>query len=690
MAGSRTAWGIDIGTTSLKALKLQLQGGKLEVLAVEVIEHERFLTEPDVDRREVVGQSLRKLLDRNPLRGEKVFVSAPGATSFARFVKLPPVEPRKIPEIVRFEAIQQIPFPLDQVNWDYHSFQNADSPDVEIGIFAIKKDIVAQLLADFRTAGVTVHGVQIAPLAIYNAMTYEQAVKDKGTIVLDIGADHSDLIMMDQGRLWLRTINLGGNSFTEALAKSFKQQFRRAEQLKKTAATSKYARQIFQAMRPTFADLVPEIQRSIGYYNSGHRDNKIEQIVGTGNSFQLSNLQKYLQQYLGMEVRRLDSFSKVTGEAKLQASMGEHILGLPVAYGLALQGLDLATVESNLLPVEIARKMLWARKRPWFIATAALVAVSAMVAYGRYYLDKSAYQTSVHNPQLTQNNIFIHKVSQWQADYNDVSNTYLKNLGQVQRYLAMGADRRVWPEIISTLYKSLPQAGPMPQGAGVDWKIMIQSITSKYVPNMTVRTTGGAPQSKRGFVLTIHGYTPYRQAPFILEHFMAALQHNAPRHQAGSTTRPAAQNGVQATPLPFYIVVPPNVLQISRIGRRAVQGEAVGFHPWGSDLGPFVKEFLSSFEPKSATSPTPAPANSGPTNGNPPGAFPQFNPGGNFQTGNGGYPGAPYGGQSQPKLGVINPDNGRSLTSATAFEMTVLVYLRSAGPARPAVAGYGQ
>ncbi len=690
MAGSRTAWGIDIGTTSLKALKLQLQGGKLEVLAVEVIDHERFLTEPDVDRREVVGQSLRKFLDRNPIRGEQVFVSAPGATSFARFVKLPPVEPRKIPEIVRFEAIQQIPFPLDQVNWDYHSFQNADSPDVEIGIFAIKKDIVAQLLADFRTAGVTVHGVQIAPLAIYNAMAYEQTVNDKGTIVLDIGADHSDLIMMDQGRLWLRTINLGGNSFTEALSKSFKQQFRRAEQLKKTAATSKYARQIFQAMRPTFADLVPEIQRSIGFYNSGHRDNKIEQIVGTGNSFQLSNLQKYLQQYLGMDVRRLDSFTKVTGEARLLASMGEHILGLPVAYGLALQGLDLATVESNLLPVEIARKMLWAQKRPWFIATAALVAVSGMVAYGRYYLDKNAYQTSVHNPELTQNQLFIHQVSQWQAEYNDVSNTYLKNLGQVQRYLAMGTDRQVWPKIISTLYKSLPQAGPMPQGTGSDWKILIQSISSKYVPNMTVRTAGSVPQSRRGFVLTIHGYTPYQQAPLILEHFMAALQHNAPSLVPGSTTRPAAKNEVSSAPLPFYIVVPPNVLQISRIGRRAVQGEAVGFHPWGSNLGPFTREFLSDFVHKPVKSQTTAPANSGSINGNPPGVFPQFNSGAGFPPGAGGFQGAPYGGQSRQKLGIINPDNGKSLTGATAFEMTVLVYLRSTGSTRPAAAGYGE
>jgi type IV pilus assembly protein PilM len=76
------------------------------------------------------------------------------------------VETKKIPEIVRFEAIQQIPFPLEQVNWDYHTFQHPDSPDVEVGIFAMKKELVAQILSNFRAADIAVGGVQISPLEL--------------------------------------------------------------------------------------------------------------------------------------------------------------------------------------------------------------------------------------------------------------------------------------------------------------------------------------------------------------------------------------------------------------------------------------------------------------------------------------------------------------------------------------------
>ena len=108
----------------------------------EVIEHDKFLTEPDVDRDALIRATLQKFVTKHAVRKDVVYIGVPGSSTFARFVKLPPVETKKIPEIVRFEAVQQIPFPLDQVNWDFHTFQHPDSPDVEVGIFAMKKDLV--------------------------------------------------------------------------------------------------------------------------------------------------------------------------------------------------------------------------------------------------------------------------------------------------------------------------------------------------------------------------------------------------------------------------------------------------------------------------------------------------------------------------------------------------------------------
>ena len=57
-----------------------------------------------------------------------VAISVPGQSGLARFVKLPPVEEKKITDIVKFEAKQQIPFPLDEVVWDYQRSARASSP----------------------------------------------------------------------------------------------------------------------------------------------------------------------------------------------------------------------------------------------------------------------------------------------------------------------------------------------------------------------------------------------------------------------------------------------------------------------------------------------------------------------------------------------------------------------------------
>ena len=305
---SNVAWGIDIGNRALKAIKLVREGDVLRVDDFEVIEHESVLSNAGDNRESLIQSALANFVQRHQLKSGQVAVGVSGQSSFARFIKLPPVEPKKIPEIVRFEAIQQIPFPLDDVEWSYQLFQPADSPDVEVGIFAMRKELVNQHITYFTDSDLNVQVVQMNPLADYNAMYHDGKVHGT-TMIIDLGAENTDLIICDEESIWMRSIPIGGNNFTEALAKAFKLNFQKAEELKRNAASSKYARQIFQAMRPIFADLVAEIQRSIGFYASVHRDSRIRKILAIGGTFKLPGLQKYLQQNLQLDVERLDSLT---------------------------------------------------------------------------------------------------------------------------------------------------------------------------------------------------------------------------------------------------------------------------------------------------------------------------------------------------------------------------------------------
>lgn len=396
MATTKAAWGIDMGRCALKAVKVRLAGeNKVEIVAADYIEHEKILTQPDADRQGLIAAALEKFLSRNDVSKDLVVVGVPGQHTLARFTKLPPVAPKRIPDIVRYEADQQIPFDMDEVIWDYQTFQQEGLPDIEVGIFAMKRELIREHLLHFEQATIEPIAVQSGPLAIYNAAVHDGLVGNETTILLDIGAENTDLVIATPNSLWTRTVPIGGNAFTDALVKAFKLSFSKAEGHKRTAATNKYAKQMFTAMRPTFADLVQELQRSIGFYSSTHRDASVERVVGVGNAFLLPGLQRYLQQNLGLPVENPATFKN----AAVSLTGGEDVfkeqfLSYFAAYGLALQGLDVTKVTSNLLPAEIAKQSVWRKKRPAFAAAAAFLVLSGGLIWFRQAVDMRALAAS--------------------------------------------------------------------------------------------------------------------------------------------------------------------------------------------------------------------------------------------------------------------------------------------------------
>jgi len=385
---AKTAWGVDVGNCTLKAIKLAAAGEGVQVLDFTVIQHEKILSQPDLEpaqRAELVKAALTTLMEQHDLSGCPVVVSVPGQNSFARFIKLPPVESKRIPDIVRFEAMQQIPFDMNDVEWDWQAFTSPNSPEVEVGIFAIKRDLVGKMLQPFAAVKCPVSMVQMTPMALYNFLRFDQGRvlgtgSEEAIIVLDIGAENTELVIADSRRVWQRSIPIGGNQFTAAVQKAFKLGFAKAEGIKRTANTSKYARQIFQAMRSVFADLAAEIQRSIGFYSSSNRNAQFRKVLALGNAMKLPGLTKFLQQSLSLPIKRLDSFESAKLASGLSvAQFAENVPSLAGAYGLALQGLGLSAITSNLLPRELERQALWQGKRRWFAAASALFMLAALL-----------------------------------------------------------------------------------------------------------------------------------------------------------------------------------------------------------------------------------------------------------------------------------------------------------------------
>ena len=584
MASNAAVWGIDIGQCGLKAIKLQLSGDAIEMAAFDYVEHAKILSQPDAERPALIRNALETFLSRNDVTGDGIFVSVPGQQTFSRFTKLPPVEPKRIPEIVQFEASQQIPFDMDAVVWDYQIFTDETSPDVEVGIFAMKRDLIRKALEPLTELELQPIGVQAGPLALYNALKYDGYLEGGGaTIIVDVGAENSDLIVAEGDSIWTRNVPLGGNNFTESLVKAFKLSFAKAESLKRTAASSKYARQIFQAMRPVFADLVAEIQRSIGFYTSTHRHAKLERCIGMGNAFKLPGLQKFLQQNLSLPVQLPASFKRLgTSQTSGAPEFMEHILTFGTAYGLAAQGLGVATVNSSLLPPEVLRQAMWRKKRVWFGAAAACLVVSALGIWSRYVMDQSALARTRGSSAMslspdqadrlikagvTGDPASYEYADQIRAAAEALASEYQqRSVGsederqKMERILDLEGHKVLWMRILETVHRSLPQpqhelrdAGesadavkaayarvPRPQRT----EIYIDTFQSEYTPNVNEDflfddmddplAAGGASEALPGFWVTLQGWTPNAGGyEFIDRNFLKPLVANSLREKAG-------------------------------------------------------------------------------------------------------------------------------------------------------------
>jgi hypothetical protein len=222
---------------------------------------------------------------------------------------------------------------------------------------------------------------------------------------------------------------------------------------------SKYARQIFQAMRPVFTDWSGEVQRSLGFYTSSNPDVKIARVVAMGGGTKLRGLVKYLSQTLQLPVEKPEAFKRLAvGAGVSAAKFHENVADFGVVYGLGLQGLGMARIESNLLPKSIARSMAWESKTKYFVGAALMLLTVSGLCLGRVLYDSFTYNSGSTEAKRSQSKRVAseaHKVfeqtggaEKQEADYQD----RMKKDFEWFRY------RDVIPQLHEILIAALPNA----------------------------------------------------------------------------------------------------------------------------------------------------------------------------------------------------------------------------------------
>jgi len=512
MAVGKAVWGIDIGQSALKALKCRMHedGFWMVAEAFDFIEYPNPLNQAGAGSEGLIKDALREFLSRNDIRNDAISISVPGQAGLARFFKAPPVEAKRIADIVKYEAKQQIPFPLEDVIWDYQPMPGSHeeegiSLETEIGIFAMKRDQIFRSLQPYLDTGIDVDIVQLTPISLYNFVAndqltinplkeeYDPANQPNSYVIVSMGTETTDLVITNGFRVWQRSLPIGGNHFTKQLTKELKLTFAKAEHLKRHASEAENAKLVFQAMRPVFNDLVTEIQRSIGFFQTLDRKAKISRIIPIGNGMKLPGLIPYLGKNLGYDVVELDGYQKLTGtEVTSAPSFRENMLSFATCYGLCLQGLQKSALRTNLLPQEILIDRIVRQKKPWAVAAVASLLLACALNFGFHW---QAYN-SAHIPQFDDALSKVETVESTSQTYKSTDSqlmTEKENLEMIGRYVVGNEEnRRLWPELMKAITASLPTDPDLEPGRVSDKPIdqrpdlQIEAIESQYFPDLSL------------------------------------------------------------------------------------------------------------------------------------------------------------------------------------------------------------
>ncbi len=340
--------GLDIGTSAVKVvlLKEQHKAYTLQALGIEPLPPEVIVDGAIMDIG-IVVEAIRKIMSAQRIKTKNVAISVSGHSVIVKRITLPKMSQEELADSIHWEAEQYIPFDIEDVNIDFHIFEefnDESSSEMDVILVAVKKDKVNDYTNLVRQAGLTPVVVDVDGFAIGNQYEINYGVQSEKIVALiDIGAGVMNInIMQGSTHMLYRDISIGGNQFTDAIQKELNVSFDQAEQLKMGEAVEGInPESVNEIVNSVLEDISHEIQRSFDYFKATSSTPGIDNIILTGGCSKIrgGGIAKFLSERLGVEVMIGNPFNNITyNERKFDPVMIEEVAPLcSVAVGLALR-----------------------------------------------------------------------------------------------------------------------------------------------------------------------------------------------------------------------------------------------------------------------------------------------------------------------------------------------------------------
>lgn len=466
MAAPKGILALNLGTQTISLAEFERNedGG----LTLSRLKQGEILGDPSADPTRAAQTKLQveQIVGELGVKGRSVNYAIASHVIFTRPVTLPSVgDATQVEQIVAFEAQQNVPYPIDEVVWDWQLLDAGDGGQVEVILAAIKSDLLDEINTSAQAGGLKPAVVEIAPMALYNALRYNYPDAEGCTILLDIGSRTTNLLFCEPGKIFPRRLNIGGSSITTAIAKDFGISFSEAETRKVNdgfvSLGGTYAEpddaeiaRISKITRNQMTRLHQEIARSITFYRSEHGGSQPVRVLIAGGTASLPYIREFFQEkFPGMDVDYFNPLRNVTVADTAntdEVAHATHTLGELV--GLALRALGNCPMELNLRPASVVKAGKRAAQRPYLIAAGVCI-LSALGAWWQYYKN-AASRTDEVTKKLNQK---ATPLAALDKDIKAAQSEVDALIKSVQPLAQVAQEREYWVNLLADLNSKVPK-----------------------------------------------------------------------------------------------------------------------------------------------------------------------------------------------------------------------------------------
>lgn len=345
---AKSSLGIDIGSFSIKVVELSRAGKRVKLenyVEVQASPRKSFLTHEETTpilSSQEIAETLQFILDQSKIKTKKAIFTIPDFSSFFTWFALPQMSKEEIPEAVKYEARQHIPFPLSEVTLDWQIIEGGEKEGkTKILLVAVPNETVNQYS---KIAALSQLDVPVLEAEVFAFSRSSCREKNKTIALVDIGARTTTCSIIDNGVLKRSySFDISGEELTDMICGSLNIDYQEAEELKKNYGLSskgiERAQNLKEILLSPIGSILNEIKKVLeNFYQSETK--AVQKIILGGGSSLLPGLKEYLGEELKKEIEIANPFFNIFYPPTLEKTLKEIGPSYAIAVGAALRGLE--------------------------------------------------------------------------------------------------------------------------------------------------------------------------------------------------------------------------------------------------------------------------------------------------------------------------------------------------------------